>query len=328
MNRLARTRRWFFDELRMDRLALYTAIMTLLMIVIGAVTRVTESGMGCGTYWPNCNGHIIPEFNDAATVIEFGHRLFALLVGIFALAVIVKVWRQQRRESRIFGPAALGFVLYFVQSGLGAITVKLNNEWVSVSLHLANSMLLLACYLILWVNARQLGAETRGAARLPLSELLLTTVLTFIVAIIGAAVAGNNATKACVGWPLCAGQIWPAEQGPLQMLNMLHRIAAGALGLLLVLLLIQSVSSGINLVSRNLLIGALALYIAQAALGALVVLIAGRDPLIVVRSLHVLFAAATWSVMVIVSTVSWLQLPLRSASRTEPVGVPSVTTLS
>jgi heme A synthase len=328
MNRLARTRRWFFDELRMDRLALYTAIMTLLMIVIGAVTRVTESGMGCGTYWPNCNGHIIPEFKDAATIIEFGHRLFALLVGIFALAVIVKAWRQHRHDSRIFGPATLGFVLYFVQSGLGAITVKLNNEWVSVSLHLANSMLLLACYLILWVNARQLGAETRGAARLPLSELLLTTVLTFIVAIIGAAVAGNNATKACVGWPLCAGQIWPAEQGPLQMLNMLHRIAAGALGLLLVLLLIQSVSSGINLVSRNLLIGALALYIAQAALGALVVLIAGRDPLIVVRSLHVLFAAATWSVMVIVSTVSWLQLPLRSASRTEPVGVPSVTTLS
>ncbi len=86
MNRLARTRRWFFDELRLDQLALGAAIVTLLMIVIGAITRVSESGMGCGTYWLSCNGHIVPEFKDAATVIEFGHRVFALLVGIFALA--------------------------------------------------------------------------------------------------------------------------------------------------------------------------------------------------------------------------------------------------
>jgi heme A synthase len=330
MNRLARARHWFFDELRMDRLARWAAVVTLLMILIGAITRVTESGMGCGTHWPDCNGRIVPEFKDVETVIEFGHRLFALLVGIFALAVVVKAWRQYRHEPRILVPAAVGFVLYFVQSALGMITVKLNNAWVSVTLHLANSMLLLACYLVLWVNARQPRAETTSKAHLPLSELLLTTALTFFVALIGAAVAGNNATKACVGWPLCAGQIWPAEQGPLQMLNMLHRMAAGTLGIMLVLLLIQTVRGGIDRASRNLLIVALGLYVAQAALGAFVVVVDGREWLIVVRSLHVVFAAATWSVMVIVSTVAWLQLPLKNAvaSQREPVGAPSATTLS
>ncbi len=331
MNGLARARRWFSDELRFDQLALGAAIVTLLMIVIGAITRVSESGMGCGTYWPSCNGRIVPEFKDAATIIEFGHRLFALLVGIFALAVIVKAW-QRRHDSRVFIPAAVGFALYFVQSGLGAITVALNNEWVSVLLHLGNSMLLLSCYLVLWVNARQLGAgdEAIGAARLPLVELLLTTALAFVVALVGAAVAGNNATKACVGWPLCAGQVWPADQGPLQMLNMLHRIAAGALGIMLALLLVQAVRGGVSRTSRSLLLVALALYLTQAALGALVVLVPAREWLIIVRSLHVLFAAATWSVMVIVSTVSWLQLPLTSgaASQMGPVGAPSATTSS
>ncbi len=307
------------------RLVLYAAIVTLLMIVIGAITRVSESGMGCGTYWPDCNGRLIPEFKDAATIIEFGHRLFALLVGLFALAVIVQAWRRHRYDPSLMIPSALGFVLYFVQSGLGAITVRLNNQWVSVLLHLGNSMLLLACYLIAWVNARRLGADD-SAPRLPLAELLATTALTFVVALVGAAVAGNSATKACVGWPLCAGQVWPAEQGPLQLLNMLHRIVAGSLGLLLILLVIQSLRGGPMM--RRVLWAALALYLAQAALGALVVLVNGREILVVVRSLHVVFAAATWSVMVIASSIAWLQQSLIRVNRSAPVGMRSVTTSS
>jgi heme A synthase len=311
------------------RLALWTAIMTLLMIIIGAITRVSESGMGCGTYWPDCNGRLIPEFNDIHTVIEFGHRLFAPVVGLFALAVLVQAWRRHRHDPLVLVPAVLGFVLYFVQAGLGQVTVITSNQWVSVLLHLGNSMLLLACYLVAWANARRLGASD-DAPRLPLSELLPTTALTLVVALVGAAVAGNNATKACVGWPLCAGQIWPAEQGPLQLLNMLHRIAAGSLGLMLVLMLIQTMRGGGGQTMRRVLWSAIALYVGQAALGALVVLVNGREMLVIVRSLHVVFAAATWSIMVIASTVSWLQRPsIRvTASQSGPVGMPSATTSS
>src|SRR3954451_23805720 len=104
MNRLAKARSWF-SELRFDQLALGAAVVTFLMIVIGAITRVSESGMGCGTYWPSCNGHLVPEFKDTATIIEFGHRLFALLVGLFALAVVIQGWRKHRDNPRIFVPA-------------------------------------------------------------------------------------------------------------------------------------------------------------------------------------------------------------------------------
>ncbi len=311
------------------RLALGAAIVTLLMIVIGAITRVTDSGMGCGTHWPLCNGHIVPEFGSAAVVIEYGHRLFAIPVGLFALVIAIQAWRRHRHEPRILGPALLGLFLFFVQSGLGAITVKLSNQWVSVLLHLGNSMFLLSCFLVLWSAARRLGMG-EGGARLPLVELFLATALTLIVALAGAAVAGNNSAKACVGWPLCAGQVWPNEQGPLQMLNMLHRIAAGSLGVMLVLLLIQTVRGGVNFTSRKILSVALVLYLIQAALGAGVVLIDGPEMLGAVRALHVVFAAATWSVMVIVSTLSWLQLPSKSATASQmgPVGAPSATTLS
>jgi heme A synthase len=309
------------------RLALGAAIVTFLMIVIGAITRVTGSGMGCGTHWPLCNGHLIPEFASMEVVIEYGHRLFAIPVGLFALAIAIYAWRRHRHEPQLLTPALLGLFLFFVQSGLGAITVKLNNQWVSVLLHLSNSMFLLSCFLVVWAAARNLGAGESGA-RLPLVELLLTTALTFVVALAGAAVAGNNAAKACIGWPLCAGQIWPTEQGPLQMLHMLHRIAAGSLGVMLVLLLIQAVQGGASRTSRKILITALALYVIQAAFGAGVVFINGPELLGTVRAFHVLFAAATWSVMVLVSTVSWLQLPSKSATAGQmaPVGAPSVTT--
>src|SRR5947207_508929 len=180
------------------RLALAAAIVTFLMIVIGAITRVSESGMGCGTYWPTCNGHIVPEFENTAVVIEFGHRLFAGVVGIAALALLIQAFCRHRDEPALLMPAVLGLVLYIVQSGLGAITVKLNNQWLSVLLHLGNSMLLLACYIIAWVHSRR-AELNQGRSSLTMPEILLTTALAFGVVLVGAAVAGNGATKACVG---------------------------------------------------------------------------------------------------------------------------------
>jgi heme A synthase len=309
------------------RLALGAALVTFLMIVIGAITRVTESGMGCGTYWPSCNGRLIPEFENAAVVIEFGHRLFALLVGAFAALLGFRAWRSYRQQPALFYPAMLGLLLYFVQSGLGALTVALSNQWVSVLLHLGNSMFLLACYLVVWVNAR--AVPERSTLILPRVELILATLLSFMVALLGAAVAGTDATKACVGWPLCNGELWPGSQGPLQILNMTHRLVAGSLGLLLILMLIQA-RAGIARALRNALRAALFAYLAQAALGALVVLVGNRDWLTVARSLHVTLAAATWAAMIIASTIAWLQR-LSSSAPNNPnraAAAPSATTSS
>ena len=287
------------------RLAFAAAIMTFLLIVIGAITRVSESGMGCGTYWPDCNGRLIPEFVNTHVVIEFGHRLFAALVGVAALALLVEGFRKHRHEARLFYPAVLGFILYLLQAVLGQITVKTGNQWVSVLLHLANSDLLLACFVIAWVNARGVEASERQA-RPSLAEIVLGTLLAFGVVLIGAAVAGNNATKACVGWPLCLGEIWPADQGSLQVLNMTHRLVAGVLGIVLLYLFFRVRSGGKGLLYVA-IHAALALYILQAAVGAAVVLINSPEWLVVAQSLHVTLAAATWSVMILSCGVVWLQ---------------------
>lgn len=315
-----------------SRLVLATAFVTFLMITIGAITRVSESGMGCGTYWPSCNGHLIPEFENIHVVIEYGHRLFALLVGGFMIAVSVQAWQKYRHIPRIFVPSMLGIFLFFSQSGLGAITVALSNQWFSVLLHLGNAMALLAVYLVLWVNARTISDPTlipqTKLLNLPPMEVTLTAALSFLVSIIGAAVAGNEATKACVGWPLCGGEIWPVQQGPLQLINMLHRLVAGGLGVMLILMLIQA-RAGVPEGLRRALNVSMILYILQAALGASVVLIDNREWLVVSRSLHVTFAAATWSAIVIASTFSWLQqLPSAVIRNNLPPRVASSATTS
>ena len=55
---------------RFSTLAWAAATATYLLIVFGAVVRITGSGMGCGDDWPLCNGHVLPPFDDPATVID------------------------------------------------------------------------------------------------------------------------------------------------------------------------------------------------------------------------------------------------------------------
>src|SRR2546428_9198827 len=62
---------------RFPSVAWAAAVCTYLLIVLGAVVRITGSGLGCGEHWPLCNGHLFPPLNDIGTVIEWSHRLVA-----------------------------------------------------------------------------------------------------------------------------------------------------------------------------------------------------------------------------------------------------------
>src|SRR6267143_1771601 len=67
---------------RFTTLAWAAAVCTYLLIVLGAVVRITGSGLGCGEHWPLCNGHLFPPLDDIGTVIEWSRRLVAALVTI------------------------------------------------------------------------------------------------------------------------------------------------------------------------------------------------------------------------------------------------------
>src|SRR5713226_8609384 len=186
---------------RFATLAWAAAICTYLLIVLGAVVRITGSGLGCGEHWPLCNGHLFPPLNDIGTVIEWSHRLVAVLVTILVVGLAIPGLAPGVRESKA-RYVALGLLV--VQVLLGAITVKLALPAWTVILHLGTAMLLLATLLIISTGSSP-GLRPGSAALL---------LLVFVTVLLGALTANLGAASACAGFPLCNGQVWTTA-GPL-----------------------------------------------------------------------------------------------------------------
>src|SRR5207244_11118099 len=89
---------------RFTRLAWTAATFTYLLIILGAIVRITRSGLGCGEHWPLCNGKLLPPL-DLPTTIEYGHRLGAAGVSGLGTALAACAWGlrrsagQERREA-------------------------------------------------------------------------------------------------------------------------------------------------------------------------------------------------------------------------------------
>src|SRR5258706_5579518 len=185
---------------RFVTLAWSAAACAYLLIVLGAIVRISGSGMGCGDHWPLCNGHLFPSLRDIPTVIEWSHRLVAGVVSILVVALVVLDWRR----------AWPALALLILQVILGAVTVKTGLTPVLVILHLATAMLLLAALI--------LAAHPGPREPVPLG-------LTFITVLFGALTANLGAMASCGGFPLCNGQLIPTA-GPLAWVHWVHRLLA------------------------------------------------------------------------------------------------------
>jgi heme A synthase len=222
-------------------LAWAAAAATYLLIVLGAVVRITGSGLGCGEDWPVCHGRLIPPLSDTATFIEWNHRLVAAIVSLLVVLLAGLTWWERRGagtlkdvggERPIPGRAgyfALGLLV--VQVLLGAITVKLRLPPWTVILHLGTAMLLMAT-LIVAVRGRP---TTWRAWLAPGSRPgLVAAALGYLTVLFGALTANLGAAMACVGFPLCNGQLIPAGNY-LQHIHWTHRLLAyGLFGYLLI----------------------------------------------------------------------------------------------
>src|SRR3954451_6775175 len=142
------------------RLAFATVLATFLLIVVGGIVRVSDSGLGCGPAgtglkgWPLCGGGAVPLIQEKA-VVEFSHRALASIVVVLILLI---VWQARRTGAsplvRRGSWVAVGLVLG--QAVLGGLTVEHNLEDLLVSAHLGLAMLLLATLIgLLWASRPQ-----------------------------------------------------------------------------------------------------------------------------------------------------------------------------
>ena len=156
----------------MRRLVLATGIATFVLIVVGGVVRVSDSGLGCGPAgsgfhgWPFCNGDVVPGVN-LHSIVEYTHRAVAGIVTILIIAIVVQAWRRQR-EYLMPALGLLGLVL--AQAALGGATVEDNLEEAYVAAHLCLAMLLLGG--LIWLYRAVSAAGNPDRAVRDLADLL------------------------------------------------------------------------------------------------------------------------------------------------------------
>lgn len=205
------------------KLSFATAVLTFSLIVLGSVVRTTGSGLACPD-WPLCRGQIIPPF-EFNVLIEWLHRLFALLVSVSALATTVWILMRRELRARLGGFVALAAALLVVQVLLGALTVwKLLHPAV-VSSHLAVALLFFVTTLSTGLAARAHAGGGVPSAPRPaglLGTFGFVTALTWLQAVVGGVVSTSHAGLACPDWPACNG-VWLPPLASLQGLQMLHR---------------------------------------------------------------------------------------------------------
>jgi heme A synthase len=220
----------------MRRLVLATAIATFVLIIVGGVVRVSDSGLGCGPAgsgfhgWPFCNGDVVPGVN-LHSIVEYTHRAVAGIVTILIVSIVVQAWRRHR-EYLVPAIGLLGLVL--AQAVLGGATVEDNLEEAYVAAHLCLAMLLLGG--LIWLYRSVTGATvTDGGPRIRVLAIAASVaVLCTIVA--GGYMAGtqnygradyqlgDGAHHACgKEFPTCNGEFMPFGKARLVDIHLAHR---------------------------------------------------------------------------------------------------------
>lgn len=208
---------------RLRLIVVLTLTLTFELILVGAFTRLTDSGLGCPD-WPGCYGSASPigarsEIHAAQTAmptgpvthtkawIEMLHRYFASAVG-FLILVTAALHTRWRREPGMPSPlwSWLALVWVVVQGLFGALTVTMKLFPAIVTLHLVLALGLLM--LLGWQSQRL------GELRLPLSRGLYlggwaVVGLALLQVALGGWVSTNYAVLACSDFPTCQGQWWP-----------------------------------------------------------------------------------------------------------------------
>ncbi|KPL69108.1 heme A synthase [Erythrobacter sp. SG61-1L] len=227
------------------RWLLFVAFLVILMVMVGGITRLTESGLSI-TEWKPVTGALPPlteaqwqaEFDGYRQIGEYQqingpagmtladykfiyfwewfHRLLGRVIGLaFALPL---AWYWLRKaiptgyKPRLVALLALGglqgvFGWIMVSSGLNAKVTDVSHFWLSI--HLLTALITLAG--LVWTALDLLDlTKSPGARPARLTRIgAVTGAVLFVQLLLGAWVAGLNAGLASDSWPLMQGRLFP-----------------------------------------------------------------------------------------------------------------------
>ncbi|WP_298470829.1 COX15/CtaA family protein [uncultured Erythrobacter sp.] len=221
------------------------AFMIVIIVMVGGITRLTESGLSI-TQWQPVTG-TLPPLSEAAWEAEFAeyratpeyryeasvggmtlsefkfiyfwewfHRFLGRIIGLAYGLPLLWFWIKgaipigyKPRLIALLGLGALQgtFGWLMVRSGLSGQMTDVSHFWLSV--HLLTALFTLGGLIWTALDLRRLARDpASGAAPLTLVSGIVAGVL-FIQLLLGAWVAGLNAGHAAYDWPLMNGRLVP-----------------------------------------------------------------------------------------------------------------------
>jgi cytochrome c oxidase assembly protein subunit 15 len=292
---LARARGREVSAIRFAQIAAASALSLYLIVISGALVRLTGSGLGCES-WPGCReGAFFPE-SDHHSFIEFGNRAMALFPIAFSLAAWIAAPRTRGLPRWASWLAAAVFLGTIAQAPLGLLTIRLDLHPLMVAIHFLLALVVLAGAVVLGVEA---WANRSGRAARPVAAWVPRLGLVLVAACAVLVVTGTLSTAAGPH----PGSVDIDRYGDLLDSVWLHVRATAVFGLSFLVLLVYLVRTRDR--TRPLLVvalGLLALLLAQMVVGE----IQWRTQLPWgVVLVHVALAAAVWAWTVGFVAVLW-----------------------
>lgn len=225
--------------MKLQVLVKLSLVFTLVVIMLGAYTRLADAGLGCPD-WPGCYGQLTvptdskdvlqaellyPELTVEADKAwaEMVHRYFAGTLGLLVMGIAFICIREQKAPTAF----AVGLVVLIVfQALLGMWTVTLKLMPVVVMGHLLGGFMLLSCLFILhWrLSESHSSAPPSVQTNRPMALLSMATLLVVLGQILlGGWTSSNYAALMCSSLPICEGD-WINQ---LDMANAFTMIQSG-----------------------------------------------------------------------------------------------------
>ncbi len=260
---------------RPSTLPMALIMMALLIIVIGGTIRIFDAGESCPDWpkcfgelsfmvsedeqgqWYEAHPDEIDSrgvdhrYSLLEIFVEWFHRL---LVGIIAVPILANMYycykNKEKWGNNIFVTSQVSGVLLVVQAIVGALTVNFDNADWSVALHLVLALSFTSSLIWQWLLMRrneghdilfpQVDENFLINEGKRLRIIAITILILLIMGAWVASTAGGDYNQGCSvglpdGWPKCNGDILPSMTGPGVLIQMMHRIGAAIVGVVLIM---------------------------------------------------------------------------------------------
>jgi cytochrome c oxidase assembly protein subunit 15 len=290
----------------LHRFAIFTACVTLLLIVAGALVTSNDAGLSVPD-WPTSFGSLYKMPHMVGGVVyEHGHRMVAEFVGLLTIVLAVSTWQvEKRRWLRWLGLAALGTVI--AQGILGGITVLFYLPPAVSSMHaaLAQTFFCIAVSIAVFTGRRWVEEQPRVELDQRRPSLFTLTLLSIFVLYVQLLLGAMFRHKGLSWWP--------------------HVVHAGVVAIVLSWTAVRAISAYPQMDAvRRPAVTMLSLMVAQLCLGFMAFITRvmwGRDaaqpelPMIVSTVVHVAVGALLLATTVILAIQVWRHVPVSFAER-------------